>query len=38
MCNGKGHVAKEDSDSYYHSMGVAPCPHKKELNNENKIK
>lgn len=29
MCNGKGHITKEDSDSYYHSMGVSPCPHKK---------
>jgi DnaJ-class molecular chaperone len=26
-CNGKGYITKEDSDSYYHSMGIAPCPH-----------
>jgi len=26
-CSGKGYTTKEDSDSYMHSMGLAPCPH-----------
>jgi len=25
-CNGKGYTTKEDTGSYLHSMGVAPCP------------
>lgn len=29
MCNGKGHITKEDQDRYLHNMGVAPCPCKK---------
>lgn len=29
-CNGKGYITKEDIDSYLHSMGVIPCPHREE--------
>jgi hypothetical protein len=38
MCSGKGYIAKEDLDSYYHSMGIIPCPHKTaQLNQEDNI-